>query len=80
MMDGGWMPWGGGGMWFGPLLMVAVPVLAIIFVVWLVRAIGGGGSPILEQRISAREILDGRFARGEIDKEEYEDRRKTLGV
>jgi uncharacterized membrane protein len=27
---------------------------------------------------TAREILDERFAKGEIQREEYEDRRKTL--
>jgi uncharacterized membrane protein len=29
---------------------------------------------------SAREILDERFAKGEIDREDYEARRKTLGA
>ena len=36
----------------------------------------GGSTPIR----SAREILDERFAKGEIQREEYEERRQVLGA
>jgi len=42
--------------------------LIILFVVWLVRSL----SRTTDARKSARQILDERFARGEIDRDEYE--------
>jgi putative membrane protein len=49
----------------------------IVLVVLLVRWLSGGGGA-LQSRSSALQILQERFARGEIDKEEYEERRKIL--
>jgi putative membrane protein len=71
--------WGwGGGMVFGPLFMVAGPVLLIVMVVLLIRWLGNSGD-ISRVRISTpRQILDERFAKGEIDREDYETRRKAL--
>ncbi len=48
----------------------------LLLVVVLVRALMGqsGGS----SRKDAREILDERYARGEIDRQEYLERKKTL--
>jgi putative membrane protein len=74
--------WGwGGGMFFGPLFMIAGPVLLIVLVVVLVRWLGPGGRDIPRDRIqSPREILDERFAKGEIQRDEYEQRRKALST
>jgi putative membrane protein len=69
--------WGwGGGMVLGPLLMVAVPVLLVVSVVVLVRWLSSerGGA----RNRTAREILDERFAKGEMQRDEYEERRKAL--
>ena len=72
--------WGWGGMFLGPLfgiLFIAAIAVAIILVV---RALGGGaapGRPRSEDR-TALDILDERFARGEIDIQEYEDRKRVL--
>jgi putative membrane protein len=72
--------WGWGGMFLGPLfgiLFIAAIAVAIILVI---RAIGGG----VESRRprsgggTALDILDERFARGEIDIQEYEDRKRVL--
>jgi putative membrane protein len=67
----------GGGFGFGipGLGMVLVWVVIIAAVVLLVRAFAGsarGGGD------SARHLLDERFARGEIDREEYEEKRRLL--
>ena len=73
--------WGfgwGGGMFFGPLFMIAGPVLLIVLVVLLVRSFTGSyAQPSVHLR-TPREILDERFAKGEIGRDEYEERKKLL--
>ena len=82
--QGGWGPgsmhdWGmGGGMFLGPvlgILLLALLIAAVFAIVrWLVP--GGGGSG--QQARTARNILDERYARGEIDREEYLRRRQDI--
>jgi putative membrane protein len=55
--------------------MILVWGLILVFVVLLVRAIAGG---FPSGGKSARQVLDDRFARGEIDQREYEERRRLL--
>lgn len=50
--------------------------LILVFVVWLARWLVGDRSG---SRKSAGEILDERFARGEIDQGEYEQKKRALG-
>jgi len=78
-----WHPgWGWGHMIFGGLMMIAFWGGLILLIVVLVRWLGGGSasghasSPASRQ--TPLEILQERFAKGEIDKEEYEERRKLL--
>jgi putative membrane protein len=79
MWDGGWY-----GMIFGPLVMILVLAVVIAVAVLLVRWLAGhhyaaqpphhappGRTPL--------DILRERFARGEIDKDEFEERRRVLG-
>ena len=76
-----WYGWGwGGGMLFGPLFMIAGPVLLIVLVVLLIRWLSGNRDTPRDRTRTAREILDERFAKGEIQREEYEERRRTLGA
>ncbi len=84
--DGNWM-WGyGPGSWGGMMVGGGLTMLIfwggiILLVVLLARWIGGIGAAHHEagpQRQTALEILQERYARGEIDKAEYEERRKTL--
>jgi putative membrane protein len=76
------MDWAGGwyGMIFGPLFMILVLVVVIALAVLVVRWIGGPwqGTHVQPGR-TPLDILKERFARGEIDKEEFEDRRRVLG-
>jgi putative membrane protein len=77
----GWGGWGFGPI-FGPFLMILTLAAVIALVVILVRFFTGSQittSPYHEA--SGRkplDILKERFARGEIDKEEFEERRRIL--
>lgn len=85
--DGAWdhhgMMWGGGGAWFmGPIMMLLLLAMLVALVVLVVRWLGGtGGSTVgMSNRkdASASQILEERFARGEIDEEEFRQRKKAL--
>ena len=75
------MHWGGDfGMGFGGggIFMVFFWGLIIFGVVYLVKIILGGGSTEEKKNESAQEILEKRFARGEISKEEFEKAMEVL--
>lgn len=92
MMGWDWnqmMPWhwgsGWGGMMLGGLGMMALWVLLIVLVVWGLRALVGGvdrmatsGGPPGDTPPTPLEIAQARYARGEIDRDEYEAIRQTL--
>lgn len=65
------MSWGMG---FGWLIGLAVLVLLI----WTVTRSVNSGNSVPEERKSALDILKERYARGEINKEEFEDRKSVL--
>lgn len=76
----GW-EWGWGHMFFGSLMMVFFWGLIIVLIVVAVRSFGRGSSHAAAPQASrgkALDILEERFARGEIDKEEFEERRRLL--
>jgi len=72
------MMWGWGGMFFGPLMMLVVLAVVVILVVMLFRLIGGAGSTLRGTEQRSLQLLKERFARGEIDSKEYEERRRIL--
>lgn len=78
------MMWWGGwpGMIFGPLFMILVLAVVIALVFFFVRSIGTPwhGAPPYQgpPPRTALDILKERFARGEIDKQEFEERRRVL--
>jgi len=80
------MWWGGGwyAMIFGPLFMILVLAVLIAAVVLLVRWLGGPWQGAMPPHHTPPgrtplDILKERFARGEIDKDEFEERRRVLG-
>lgn len=77
MWDGGWHGW-----LFGPMMMILFIGLVVVAVVIVVRWLGDGSGEAATKRSSEKSpiaILEERFARGEIDKEEFEERRRVLG-
>ena len=74
------MGFGWGHMLFGSLMMVLFWGGIIVVVVMAVRWLSHGGSMRTEtgSRDRAMEILKERFAKGEIDAEEYEQRKRLL--
>ena len=72
MHDGHWFGFGGGFMWLFWILL-------IIVIVWAVKAaVGNSNNPSAEHK-SALDILKERYAKSEIDQDEFEQKRKDLG-
>jgi putative membrane protein len=74
-----WGGWGWGGMILGPIMMILFIAAAVAVVVLVLRAFGVGPSrPAGGEGRTALNILNERFARGEIDKDDYEERKRAL--
>ena len=75
--DDGWWDhmrgWGGGWMWLWGRIMMLTWVVLIAAAVWLVARSLGDARPS-----RAREILDERYARGELTTDEYRERLDAL--
>lgn len=78
---GDWSGWGWGGMGFGLIGMSLFWILLIVVIVVLVKAVwGGGASTDRRQAGTALGILKERYTRGEIEREEFEQKRRDLGA
>jgi putative membrane protein len=67
--DDGWsMPW----MFFPPLMMLLFFIICMVMMVFMMRG------RMHSRGRGAIEILEERFARGEINQSEYEERRRLL--
>ena len=73
--------WGGhwGGWFMGPAMML----VAVVVVLWIVRQSSGNANRHPDEQYGSTEktpldILKERFAKGEIDKGEFDERRKVL--
>lgn len=75
-----WMGWGSGwgGTFMGPLFMIVWLAIVVAVIVLVVRWLGGGNIGMSPPRRTPREMLDERYARGEIDREEYQRRRDDI--
>lgn len=72
------MMWFGGGWWMA-LWMVLIWGGLILLIVWGVRTASGQDTRLARSdQSNALQILEDRFARGEIDRDEFEERRSTL--
>lgn len=68
------MGWDSGWGWVGAIWMLLFWATLITLIVWAVGRVTGPQSP----HRHAEEILEERFARGEIDGQEFEERRREL--
>jgi putative membrane protein len=75
-MMGGGMMGGGAFMWFWAIFALLVLALLVVGVIWLIRTLASPG-PGSATSI-ARQELDLRYARGELTREEYQQRRVDL--
>ncbi len=81
-MGPGMMGWGYGMGWVGMILMAAFWIAVIVGIVFLIRWLvvstrTGGHAARAED--SPLEILKRRYARGEINREEFEEKKRDLG-
>lgn len=64
---------------FGAGFMWLFWILVIVAIVWIVKALTGSKEETpSDNQNPALKILDERYARGEIDREEFEQKRKDL--
>ena len=79
MMHGWWdgsaAPWYG--MIFGPLMMIAFIVVTVVIIAWVLHALGLRWRSDFQGVNTALDTLS-TAARGEIDRAEYEERKKLL--
>jgi putative membrane protein len=69
--------WGMG--WLGGLMMILFWAAVIVFVFLLLRHLTAGqGAGSVSKNTDPLEILRERYAKGEIDTREYEERKKVL--
>jgi putative membrane protein len=74
MMEDGWHSGFGYGHWIFSLIFWVLVIGALLLAVWAV----GKRPQSASRRTTPRDILDERYARGEIDREEYRLRRADL--
>lgn len=76
---GGWGP-GGGIMPFGGLFGLVVIVLGFALVIWVIRMSWHPGHhrPYFERRSPGLEMLEQRYARGEITRDEYLEKKADI--
>lgn len=75
-----WGGYGGAGMFLGPLFMFVLLIAIVIGVIYLLRTFGGWQPGLGAGATGNRslDILKERYARGEIDSKEFEERKRML--
>ena len=69
--------WGGFGMVLGPIFMILILVGIVVGAIYVLRLFGvaGSGQPAHDRALM---LLKERYAKGEIDTQEFEERKKLL--
>lgn len=66
----------GSGMFFGMIFWIVIFIGIVALVVWAIQKSAGGSQSSSAE--SALDILKKRYARGEIDREEFEERKRLV--
>jgi putative membrane protein len=80
----GMMGYGYGMSWFGGIFMILFWIAVIVGIIFLIRWLvvasrSGGHQGVSHGGDTALDILKKRYARGEINKQEFEEKKKDLG-
>ncbi len=83
MMFNGWCNFGQWGLfgWAGLVVNLIIWIILILLAVWIVRKLFANRSSLVtgSDAGNARQILDLRYARGEITREQYEQMKVDIG-
>lgn len=69
-----WMDWNAMG-FFGWTMMILFWTTVLVVFIWAIRSLGTKPSPTTQTPL---ELLERRFANGEIDREDFEERKQLL--
>ena len=70
----------GGQHWFGGGFMWIFWIVLIVAIFWGAKVMSSSGKNTSDNKKSALDTLKDRYAKGEIDKEEFEQKRKDLSA
>ncbi len=77
------MDWNNGSGWVMVVIMIVVTLAVVGGIIWAIvfasRSAHHPGAPAASTGPSARDLLDQRYARGEIETADYNERRSALG-
>jgi putative membrane protein len=73
------MGWGGWMAPFGMIIWLLILGLIVAGIVWLFRTLTRQSSENVGRRSSALDVLEDRYARGEINRDEYLEKRHDIG-
>ena len=74
-MMGGWgYGWGVAHM----IIWVVIVIAIIVGIVWLVRSLSAKDDRVLPRRRAGLDVLEERYARGEINRDEYLEKKRDL--
>ncbi len=76
----GMMGWGGGMAPYGMIVWILILALLVAGVVWMIRAMTSSSGDLVGRRSSALDVLEERYARGEIKRDEYLEKRRDLAA
>ena len=72
------MGWGGWMAPFGMIIWFFILALIVVGIVWLFRTLTRQSSENIGRRLSALDVLEERYARGEIGRDEYLEKRRDI--
>jgi putative membrane protein len=73
--------WGGGWGPFGMIIWLLIVALIVAAVVWFIRSASRRGMhpPGIGSRLPGLDVLEERYARGEINRDEYLQKKRDIG-